>query len=651
MLMTIPYRLRSRTKAAGNSKSMFAHSAEIDIDGEPLDPSRTLSPDINGESLDPFRSPSPDINEEPLDDSFRTSSPGIDGEPLDNAFQMLKEVTDAPVELRSSPLSEVSLSLPSFSSLSPNPLPLRTIDENTVADFNDHFTSSNSPNPFPLHTDDDDTDYNDHPTSSDSGSNLENMDDVAGPSLTELHTAEAICQLKTHQSFVEPMNSTFYGPKRNSWAAEKNYGHHTLQQQTRQPTPIPVLLQSTSFLNPSADNYGTFSFYSNSSQAFPWSAEAFENYFPRAGLQTQPIVQTYDAHDQYRSPRDGPQTHPIVQNYKAQNQYGLSQYGQPQYDRPQYGQAQLVERSQQTIFPHTLGPFLPQRNSITQDAAAAAQQHPVNTGNITQGNGSRKRKSTNGADETNTNPKRRRRTGHYVPYSANDNPSAAISDDELKRRAVHIFNTDPWLWSVSDVYFSLTNVRSYDLLQNDTLPLLHPHLGLILSKFVIDGPTILINLTQSFLLSLGITRADHLAATTSLLDKIRDRSPTYQQHLQRQHTLNPIQMASLQTLAPQSPESRHTVLNSMHQDIAAKPLRNGENRKYHFVFGCFLASQTGANGQYTLSFNTVAQCLGTEQRRESVFLQGSDQHRDSIFSQASDQHHRTSVSFFRKRSN
>ena len=187
-----------------------------------------------------------------------------------------------------------------------------------------------------------------------------------------------------------------------------------------------------------------------------------------------------------------------------------------------------------------------------QDTVAAAQQHSINTGKITQRNGSRKRKSTNRADETNTNPKHRRRTGHYVPYSANDNPPASISDDEFKGRAMHLFNTDPWLWSVSNIYFSLTNVRSYDLLHNDTLTLPHPHLGLILSKFVIDGLKLLINLTQPFLLSLSITRADYLAATTSLLDKIRDRLPTYQHH--RQHSLNPILMASLQTLAPQSAE-------------------------------------------------------------------------------------------------
>ena len=128
MPMTTPYHLRSRTKAAGNSEPMLAHSAAIAIDGEPGDPSGTLSPYIDEESLDdPFRTPSPDLNEEPLDHPFRTPYPDIDGEPSDNIPQMLAEVTDLPFELRSSPLSEVSLSLPSFSSLSPNRLPLRTI--------------------------------------------------------------------------------------------------------------------------------------------------------------------------------------------------------------------------------------------------------------------------------------------------------------------------------------------------------------------------------------------------------------------------------------------------------------------------------------------------------------------------------------------
>lgn len=719
--ITIPYRLRSRAKEAGNSEPMLAHSNAIDIDresdGQPRtpshdsnkenlnDPSRTPSPDIDEESLDPFRTPSPDINSEPLDDPFRTPSPDIDGEPLDKIAQELQEIIDAPVELRSSPLSEVSLSLPSFSSLSPHPMPLRAIDENEVVDFNDHLISSSSPNLFPLPTDDDDTDYNDHPTSS--GSNLgdmddleymddleqiddleqmdglEQMDDLASLSLAELHTAEAICQLKSHRSYVEPMNSIFYGPKRNSWAVEKSHGHHTLQP-TRQPTPIPGLHQSTNLQIPSAENYGTFSFYGNSSQAFPWSAEAFEKYFPRAGLQiqTQPIVQPYGNSSQAfpwsaeaYSPRAHTQTLPIVQTYEAQNQYGSraglhtqpivqtyeaqNQYRQPQDSRLQYVQPQHVEHSQQTIFPRILGPFSPQRNSISQDAAATAQQQSTNT---TQVKGSRKRKFSD--ETTSTTKRRRRRTNHYIPNDLlTNNRPAPISDDALKRRAIHLFKTDPWLWSVTDVYFSLTNILSYDLHHHPTL-LPHPHLGLILSKFVIDGPKLLINLTRPFLLSLGITRADHLAATLSLLEKIRDRSRTYQHHHrhQEQHQfLNPIPMASLQTLAPQSAESQNTVLSSIHQDISSSPLQNGENRKYHFVFGCFLASQTGtgagADRKYTLSFNTVAQCLGAEQqqRRESVVSsqEGFDQQlrdllRDSMSSQGfHQQQHRTSVSFVR----
>lgn len=407
------------------------------------------------------------------------------------------------------------------------------------------------------------------------------MDDLAAPSLAELDTAEAICQLKTHQSSVEPpMNGISYGPKRNSFAAEQNYGQHTLQQQTSQLTPhtiSPALLYSTNLPNPSADNYGTFNFYGNSSQAFPWSAKAFENHFPQARLQTQPIAHPHEARDQYL----------------------LSQYGQPQYGRPQYGHAQHVEHSPHTNFPHILGPFQSQRNHISQDAAAAAQQHSIKTRNLTQANGSRKdlkRKYSDGADETNTNTKRRRRIGPHAPSSANDplndNPPAPVSDDELERRAVHVFNTDPWLWSVSDVYFALTNVRSYDLRQLDNPDLddlhlgnltpPHPHIGLILIKFIIDGPKLLVNVTQPWLMGLGITRADHLAATRFVLDKIRLRSPTYQHH--QKHILNPIPMLSTQTAGPQSPESRQAVLDSIRQQIATKPLKDGETRNYHLVF-------------------------------------------------------------------
>ena len=220
---------------------------------------------------------------------------------------------------------------------------------------------------------------------------------------------------------------------------------------------------------------------------------------------------------------------------------------------------------------------------------------------------------SDGADETNTNTKRRRRIGPHAPSSANDplndNPPAPVSDDELERRAVHVFNTDPWLWSVSDVYFALTNVRSYDLRQLDNPDLddlhlgnltpPHPHIGLILIKFIIDGPKLLVNVTQPWLMGLGITRADHLAATRFVLDKIRLRSPTYQHH--QKHILNPIPMLSTQTAGPQSPESRQAVLDSIRQQIATKPLKDGETRNYHLVFGWFVAVVTGPNGQSIFS--------------------------------------------------
>lgn len=371
------------------------------------------------------------------------------------------------------------------------------------------------------------------------------------------------------------MNSTSYGPKRNSWAAEQSYGR-----QTRQPTLHPVLAQSINFANPAADNYGTYSFCGSLNQAFPQLAEASDQYrVPLASLQTQPIIQTYE----------------------GQKQYG-SQYGQPRYSQPQYVQ------------PRTLGFFEPQQNSDSRDAAAA-HQNSINTKDSAQANNLRKRKSSNVtmADDncvTDTPTKRRRRTGQYA--ASHDRPPATISDDELKGRAVHLFKTDPWLWSVNDVYFSLTNTRSHDLLDNtDNNALPYPHLGLILRKLVIDGPKLLINFTQPFLLGLGITRADHLTATMSLLDKIRARSQIYQHH--RHHSLNPIPMASLDTLAPQFAESEHAVLDSVRQDIGSRPLKNGEIRKYHFVFGCFLASRSGTEeGQYTLGFNTVGQCLGME---------------------------------------
>ena len=257
--ITIPYRLRSHAKAAGNSEPMLAQSAAMDIDGNLLEnssrtpspgisaameidgnlldnSSHTPSPDIDGESLDHLALiPSPNTDEKSLD-PFRTPSlqsftlSPNNYEPFENAA--LNEVTGPLMDPRSSPLSEVPLSLPSFSSLSLNPLPLRTIDEDRAADFNNltpsisnpsNLTYSSSPNLLPLYIEDDDVDvdYNDHPTSSDGG-NLEN--ELAGPTLSEIHTAEAICQLKNHQRYVESMNSTSYGPKRNSWAESRAMG-------------------------------------------------------------------------------------------------------------------------------------------------------------------------------------------------------------------------------------------------------------------------------------------------------------------------------------------------------------------------------------------------------------------------------------------
>ena len=252
----ILYRTRSRAKAAGNLEPMLAQSAVMDIDGNLVDDlsrtpspdisaamdidgnlldnsSRTLSPDFDGESFDHLAlTPSLNNDEESLD-PFRTPPLRIPSPDLENYTTFEDAVRDGLLRApRSSPLSEVSLSLPSFSSHSPSPLPLPTIDEDRVADFNNlthsmsdfsNLSHSNSPNLRPLYTEDDDidADCNDHPTSSDR-SNLENH--LAGLILSEMHAAEAMSQLKNHQSYFEPMNNTSHGPDRNSWATEQSYG-------------------------------------------------------------------------------------------------------------------------------------------------------------------------------------------------------------------------------------------------------------------------------------------------------------------------------------------------------------------------------------------------------------------------------------------
>ena len=256
-----------------------------------------------------------------------------------------------------------------------------------------------------------------------SPSNSANNPNLAAPSLAELPTAETIRQWQTQQSFVATsISGISYNLRPKPFAAERNDGHYTLQQQTSQRYSnirASVLLQSTNFQGP---------FTRNTSQAIPLRVLPFEsnqqpfNFSPRAGLQTQPIVQ----------------------------------YWQSRYSRAHFEQAQHVEHPPSTMFPPVLGPFKPQLATISKDAAVAAQsgkkpsagttqQHAIKTGHLTQAKGSRKdhkRKACDEANETNTNTKRRRLTGPNGPSSIN-NPPAPMSDAELKRRADRIFHMDP----------------------------------------------------------------------------------------------------------------------------------------------------------------------------------------------------------------
>ena len=377
---------------------------------------------------------------------------------------------------------------------------------------------------------------------SDSASNP----DLAAPSLAELPTAETIRQWQTQRSFVATSTSGIsYGPRPKPFAAERNDGHYNLQQQTSQRYSnmrAPVLLQSTDSLAP---------FTRNTIQALPLGVLPFEsnlqqtNFSPRAGLQTQPIIQ----------------------------------YWQSRYGRAHFEQAHHVEHPHSTMFPLVLGPFKAQLATISKDAATAAQsgkkssagttqQHAINKGHLTPAKGSRKdhkRKACDEANETNTNTKRQRLTGPNGPSSVN-NPPAPMSDAEVERRADRIFHMDPWLWSVSDVHFSLTNVHSHDLrrihnLSHLTLP--QDRLGLILRKFKIDGQKLLVNLTQAELRGLGITQADSLAATGFLLDEIRSRSPLYQ--LQQNSGQTPTPISSTITLAPQTNEASTAIIHRIQQ--------------------------------------------------------------------------------------
>ena len=588
-------RTRASTRAAGNSEPMLDHSAAM------LNPSHTPSRDINEGLHNDEELPENAFQEPTLDHSaaIRNASHGVtDEELLGNPYETLKDVNPPPVEPKpTSPFSDLPLTLPSSSSHSPKTVPLPTEDDAMDIDDSDRLTPS------------------------DSASNP----DLATPSPAGRRAAETLFHLRTQQSSVKPpMNGLPYDPNRNPVAVEWNDGHPSWQQQTGHLYPnlrSPILFQSTNFPNP---------FAGNSSQASQVGASAFGSnqqhspYFPRA-----PIVQSYEPQNQYR--------------------YGPIQYGQPHYGYPQYGQAQPVEHSWSSIFPGSLGSFRSPLDTIAEDNAAAAyfentalagttQQHFLNTGDLTQANGSRKnlkRKDSDAVDETNTNTRRRRRTDSYVPSSAHDRPSdsrlAPLSDSELERHARQVYESDPWWWTVADVYFSLTNVHSYYLQSNEDLSLPNPHLGLIVRKYKINGSKLLVNLTPADLQGLGITQEDHLTSTVRVIEQMRARSPIYQGHSAVYQ--DPVPLLLNGSLGPQSRESRDKVVSDIRQHVKDNPLRKGEKRRYHFTFGCYMATLIGSpTGCYNIFTQPVSQCL--------------DERRNSSSSQSSDQQRRQSVSLY-----
>ena len=99
--------------------------------------------------------------------------PGIYKKPLDNASQMLKG-TNPPVKQKStSPLRQVTLDL-SISSLSPNPLPVRTEDDIDVV-YDDYLAPADSASNI---------EHMDHLTPTDFAGNVERMDSLGEYSIT-----------------------------------------------------------------------------------------------------------------------------------------------------------------------------------------------------------------------------------------------------------------------------------------------------------------------------------------------------------------------------------------------------------------------------------------------------------------------------------
>ncbi len=202
------------------------------------------------------------------------------------------------------------------------------------------------------------------------------------------------------------------------------------------------------------------------------------------------------------------------------------------------------------------------------------------------------------------------------------------SNPELQQ----LLSQDPWTWDPHQVFVLLSNIfNSPDFPQRRSSAILETHLGIIAQRYKPTGPQILVHLTQATLTTFQITLPKHQRNIIWLIDRLRTQSPSYKQYTLTQPPSYQTTPSNNATLAhpstkdlaaptlinPFSPFPPHSLTATLlirlkrqiHEHVTIHPLRKDEKRQYHFVSGCFLASQRGEGGNFELVWRSIEECL------------------------------------------
>jgi len=202
------------------------------------------------------------------------------------------------------------------------------------------------------------------------------------------------------------------------------------------------------------------------------------------------------------------------------------------------------------------------------------------------------------------------------------------SNPELQQ----LLSQDPWTWDPHQVFVLLSNIfNSPDFPQRRSSAILETHLGIIAQRYKPTGPQILVHLIKATLTTFQITLPKHQRNIMWLINRLRTQSPSYKQYTLTQPPSYQTTLSNNATLAhpstkdlaaptlinPFSPFPPHSLTATLlirlkrqiHEHVTIHPLRKDEKRQYHFVSGCFLASQRGEGGNFELVWRSVEECL------------------------------------------